>query len=121
MQTDLSTAPPQTVESVKAERKMYALLDDHYLQEQKHYAPGWDDVRISTESGVAVVRVQFVREGLYGKAIDPYLLALQEDVTRTLERLKAERVTLTALIRETLDRQEKELRELLARTNARGA
>ena len=117
----IASAPPQTPEAIKAERRMYALLDDHYKPDNRQYEPGWHDERVAAESGVAEPRVTFVREGLYGKAVDPFLVVLREDVDAALERLKGERITLNALVRETFDRHEKELLELRARLNAKGA
>lgn len=91
----------------KATAKMHQMLNLHFDADEGKYAEGWDDERISKESGISVVHVAEVRSIAYGDIKEP------EEVTK----LRADIKSLNELISETLVTAQKEVNALNNRVN----
>lgn len=86
----------------KATAKMHQMLSIHFDVDEGKYAEGWDDERISKESGISVIHVAEVRNIAYGEIKEP------EEITL----LRSEIKSLNDLIGETLVAAQKEVNAL---------
>lgn len=86
----------------KATAKMHQMLSLHFDGDEGRYADGWDDERISKESGISVVHVAEVRNVAYGELKEP------EEITLLRNDIKS----LNELIGETLITAQKEVNAL---------
>jgi hypothetical protein len=91
----------------KATAKMHQMLSIHFDADEGRYSDGWDDERISKESGISVAHVSEVRNIAYGEIKEP------EEVTK----LRADIKSLNELISETLVTAQKEVNALNSRVN----
>lgn len=67
--------------SMKLQRKVYALLDEHFDEEKRIYRDGWSDKKIADAVQTATVYVETVRRSAYGElAEDPATTALRKDI-----------------------------------------
>ena len=89
----------------KATAKMHQMLSLHFDADEGKYAEGWDDERISKESGISVVHVSEVRNIAYGEIKEP------EEITLLRKEIKS----LNELISDTLVHAQKEVNALNAR------
>ena len=65
----------------KIARRIYNLLEEHFHEETKRYRTGWDDARIASEIGTALMLVERIRREAYGElAVDPAVAALKDDL-----------------------------------------
>jgi hypothetical protein len=79
----LPDLPPAT-ENHKLNRRVYALLDDHFDEEKKLYRPGWDDAAIATSADTSIMNVERIRRGAYGElAENPMVQSLKDDIELT--------------------------------------
>ena len=81
---------------------MHQMLSLHFDADEGKYAEGWDDERISKESGISVVHVSEVRNIAYGEIKEP------EEITLLRKDIKS----LNDLIGETLITAQKEVNAL---------
>lgn len=86
----------------KATAKMHQLLSLHFDADEGKFADGWNDERISKESGISLTHVAEVRVIAYGEIKEP------EEVTALRNDIKA----LNELITETLVTAQKEVNAL---------
>lgn len=86
----------------KATAKMHQLLSLHFDADDGRFAEGWDDERISKESGISVTHVTEVRNIAYGELKEP------EEITLLRKDIKS----LNDLISETLIAAQKEVNAL---------
>lgn len=86
----------------KATAKMHQLLSLHFDPEEGHFAEGWDDERVSKESGISLTHVTEVRNIAYGELKEP------EEITALRRDIKS----LNDLIGETLVTAQKEVNAL---------
>lgn len=86
----------------KATAKMHQLLTLHFDVDGGVFAEGWNDERISKESGISVAHVTDVRNIAYGELKEP------EELTK----LRADIKSLNDLITETLVAAQKEVNSL---------
>jgi len=86
----------------KATAKMHQMLSLHFDVDEGKYADGWNDERISKESGISVIHVSEVRTIAYGEIKEP------EEITLLRNEIKS----LNDLIGETLIAAQKEVNAL---------
>lgn len=86
----------------KATAKMHQLLSIHFDADEGRFSEGWNDERISKESGISVVHVTEVRNVAYGELKEP------EEITALRNEIKS----LNELISETLVTAQKEVNAL---------
>lgn len=86
----------------KATARMHQMLSLHFDADEGKYAEGWDDERISKESGISVVHVAEVRNIAYGEIKEP------EEITLLRKEIKS----LNELISDTLVHAQKEVNAL---------
>ena len=86
----------------KATAKMHQLLSLHFDVDDGAYSEGWDDERISKESGISLTHVSEVRNIAYGEIKEP------EEITLLRKDIKS----LNDLIGETLITAQKEVNAL---------
>ena len=86
----------------KATAKMHQMLSTHFDAEAGLYDEGWDDERISKESGISIIHVSEVRNIAYGELKEP------EEITLLRKDIKS----LNDLIGETLVAAQKEVNAL---------
>ena len=91
----------------KATAKMHQLLSIHFDADEGRFSEGWNDERISKESGISVVHVTEVRNIAYGELKEP------EEITALRNEIKS----LNELISETLVTAQKEVNALNKRVN----
>lgn len=86
----------------KATAKMHQLLSLHFDIDEGKYAEGWNDERVSKESGISIIHIAEVRNIAYGEIKEP------EEITL----LRSEIKSLNDLIGETLVAAQKEVNAL---------
>lgn len=91
----------------KATAKMHQLLSIHFDADEGRFSEGWNDERISKESGISVVHVTEVRNIAYGELKEP------EEITALRNEIKS----LNELISETLVTAQREVNALNKRVN----
>lgn len=76
-----NTTKIETVVNPKLQRKVYALLDDHFNETTKLYVNGWSDKKIAEAAETSEQFVASVREEAYGKlAEDPAITAIRNEI-----------------------------------------
>jgi len=110
---DKMTAPTITkAPDPKLQRKVFALLEDHFDEEAKLYRDNWSDERIAKEVGASAVFVETIRRGAYGElAEDPRVTAMRKDIASLGQEISDMQTTLLA----KLDELEKKQTELNSR------
>lgn len=86
----------------KATAKMHQLLSLHFDIDEGKYAEGWNDERVSKESGISTIHITEVRNIAYGEIKEP------EEITLLRNEIKS----LNDLIGETLVAAQKEVNVL---------
>lgn len=86
----------------KATAKMHQLLSTYFDSDEGRFSEGWDDERISKESGISLTHVAEVRSIAYGELKEP------EEITLLRKDIKS----LNDLIGETLVAAQKEVNAL---------
>jgi hypothetical protein len=86
----------------KATAKMHQMLSTHFDAEAGLYEEGWNDERVSKESGISVIHITEVRNIAYGELKEP------EEITLLRNEIKS----LNDLIGETLVAAQKEVNAL---------
>lgn len=86
----------------KATAKMHQLLSVHFDADEGRFSEGWNDERISKESGIALTHVAEVRNIAYGELREP------EEITALRKDIKS----LNELVSETLITAQKEVNAL---------
>jgi hypothetical protein len=86
----------------KATAKMHQMLSTHFDAEAGLYDEGWNDERVSKESGISVIHITEVRNIAYGELKEP------EEITLLRNEIKS----LNDLIGETLVAAQKEVNAL---------
>ncbi len=86
----------------KATAKMHQMLSVHFDADEGRYSEGWDDARVSKESGISLTHVTEVRNIAYGELKEP------EEITLLRKEIKS----LNDLIGETLVAAQKEVNAL---------
>lgn len=75
---------PSKIEAVanpKLQRKVYALLDDHFDEDRRLYKAGWSDKKIAETAETSEQYVASVRRGAYGElAEDPMVTAIRNEI-----------------------------------------
>lgn len=100
--------------SMKLQRKVYTMLDEHFDEDKRLYRDGWSDKKIADAVGTAPVYVETVRRAAYGElAEDPILTALKKDIGSLGQRIAD---TQEELLKK-FDELEKKHAELKARTD----
>ena len=56
------------------QRKLYALLEQHFNDETGSYAADWDDARLAEEIGISEASVRGIRESSFGALAPPMAL-----------------------------------------------
>lgn len=86
-------------DALRAQRLLHQLLGEHFSVEGEHgaYDEGWDDRRVSTETGLAVAEVTRTREAAYGRIVDPRIAQLEAAIAGRLEKLDRDLGELQAL------------------------
>lgn len=65
----------------KLQRKVFALLDDHFDEDKRLYRNGWTDKKIAEEAQTSEQFVATLRKGAYGElAEDPAVTALRAEI-----------------------------------------
>ena len=86
---------PETLSNPKLQRKVFALLDDHFDEDNRRYRPGWSDKKIADEAQTSVQFVEGLRRGAYGElAEDPAVTALRGELEALAEEAKKSADTL---------------------------
>lgn len=71
-----------TIPNPKLQRKVFALLDDHFDEDTRLYRTGWNDKKIAEEAQTSEQFVQTLRRGAYGElAEDPAITAIRAEIT----------------------------------------
>lgn len=91
----------------KATAKMHQLLSLHFDPDGGRYEDGWNDERISKDSGISLTHVTEVRNIAYGELKEP------EEITKLRNDIKS----LNELISETLVAAQKEVNALNKRVS----
>jgi len=86
-------------DALRAQRHLHQLLGEHFSVEGDlgSYDEGWDDKRISSETGLALAEVVRTREAAYGRVVDPRVLVLEQAVKLLAEKLQRDADELHAL------------------------
>jgi len=65
----------------KIARRIYAMLDERFIDDKRIYQPGWSDEKVATTLGVSVEIVMNIRRTAYGElAEDPKVTQLRDDI-----------------------------------------
>lgn len=71
----------ETVANPKLQRKVFALLDDHFNETTRLYAAGWSDKKVAEAAETSEQYVASVRKGAYGElAEDPAITAIRNEI-----------------------------------------
>lgn len=80
---------PETLSNPKLQRKVFALLDDHFDEDSRRYRPGWSDKKVADEAQTSVQFVEGLRRGAYGElAEDPAVTALRGEIEALSDEAK---------------------------------
>lgn len=100
----------QSPDALRKQRQMYNLIDEHFDAKRGAYAPGWDDARISKETGLSVPSVTRAREAVAGPIrVDPVI----EEAMNSLGRARKELEDEIAAVKELIASAEKSAGEKL--------
>ena len=71
----------EPVSNPKLQRKVFALLDDHFDEDRKLYKAGWSDKKVAEAADTSEQFVINVRRGAYGElAEDPAVTAIRAEI-----------------------------------------
>ena len=107
-------ASTTTTAAMKAQAVMFRLLSDHFDGDAGAYSDGWDDARVSKETGLAVAMVGEFRRAGFGEIKEPDEIA----------KLRADIASVENLMRDhqaALAQQVAELKTGLAKLTAKFA
>jgi hypothetical protein len=122
------SAPTPTISTVdpnkKIMRRVYALLDDHFDEQTKRYAKGWNDERVAKEADTSLALVIATRKEAYGDlAEDPEVTIMLDELAEfeaataaRIEQIKADYVAQLAPLRDTYTAALKQYEEFVAET-----
>ena len=91
--------PDATPNAVKAQRKLFALLDEHYDTERFAYQGEHSDETIAAETGLSVDYVAVIREKGYVPLVDPRLSGLRKQAGQIARDLAALPQTIEEMVR----------------------
>lgn len=98
----------------KLQRKVFALLDDHFDEDKRLYRSGWSDKKIAEEAQTSEQFVQTLRKGAYGElAEDPAVTALRAEINALTDEAKA----LEDMLLDQLSKIEQKITQLHSRLN----
>lgn len=73
----------------KLQRKVFALLDDHFDEDKRLYRSGWSDKKIAEAADTSEQFVESLRRGAYGElAEDPAISALKGEIALLSQEAK---------------------------------
>lgn len=82
----MNTQPTAAMLAPASMRRVFNLLEEHFDAKLGRYAEGWNDRRVSEQTGVPMVHVTRIRDEAFGPIkADPELVAMQEK-TALLEK-----------------------------------
>ena len=94
----MNTQPAAAMLSPASMRRVFNLLEEHFDAKLGYYAEGWNDRRVSEQTGVAMVHVTRIRDEAFGPIkADPELVAMQEKVALLEKAITAATDDLVAL------------------------
>lgn len=85
----------QSPEAIRAQAKLFALLEEHFDPEKKRYRADWSDDKVSKECGLSVDQVSMTRESLYGPMVDPAVAKAEAEI----DRIQAQLTELESLVK----------------------
>lgn len=107
--TKIETANP------KLQRKVFALLDDHFNEMTGFYEAGWSDKKVAETAQTSEQYVANLRNGAYrALAEDPAITAIRNEISDLENRSKA----LTDALMTTVDEIEKKIAALNVRLDS---
>lgn len=105
----------EIVPNPKLQRKVFALLDDHFDEERRLYRSGWSDKKVAEAADTSEQFVVSLRKGAYGElAEDPALTALRAEI----DGLTTEAKTLADDLMERMSKIEEKVTTLRARIDS---
>lgn len=85
----------QSPEAIRAQAKLFAMLEEHYDPEKKRFRTDWSDDKVSKACGLSVDQVSVTRESLYGPMIDPVVAKAEAEI----DRIQAQLTELESLVK----------------------
>lgn len=76
------SAMKQSPEAIRAQAKLFALLEEHFDPEKKRYRDDWSDDKVSKACSLSVDQVSVTRESLYGPMVDPAVAKAEAEIDR---------------------------------------
>jgi hypothetical protein len=77
----------QSPEAIRAQAKLYSLLEEHFDPEKKRYRLDWTDDKVSKACSLSVDQVSATREALYGPMVDPAVAKAEAEIDRIQAQL----------------------------------
>lgn len=108
--TDLSK------ETLRRQRQMHRLLEDHFDEEAGRYRGDWSDAKIAQETGLSPAAVSKARDAGYGELReDPELAALRQEWAEVRERAARDMAAMRDMTEEALGKLQNRLNQIDAR------
>lgn len=98
----------------KLQRKVFALLDDHFDEDKRLYRSGWSDKKIAEAADTSEQFVISLRKGAYGElAEDPAITALRGEIAALSQEAK----TVADELMDRMGKIEEKITQLHSRLN----
>lgn len=95
----------QSPEAIRAQAKLFTLIEEHFDPEKKRYRTDWTDERVSKECGLSIDQVAMTRESLHGPMVDPAVVKAEAEI----DRIQAQLTELETLVKGEVNKLRTEL------------